>query len=60
MPTIFRKTDFARWICDSHPEFEAVADYINSQIVLLKYQREVARFYRWAELEKYVLKEVEG
>ena len=40
MPTMFKKTDFARWVCEERPEYQVVADYINSQLVLLKYERE--------------------
>lgn len=60
MPTMFKKTDFDRWVCEEHPEYQVVADYINSQLVLLKYEREHARFYKWAELEDCVKKEVEA
>ena len=55
MPTMFKKTDFARWVCEEHPEYQVEADYINSQLVLLKYEREYARFYLWKEAEEFVL-----
>jgi hypothetical protein len=54
---MFKKTDFARWVCEEHPEYQVVADYVNSQLVLLKNEREYERFYMWADLEAFVKKD---
>ncbi len=57
MPTMFKKIRFAHWVCEEHPEYQVVADFINSQLVLLKHEREYKRFYMWADLEAFVKKD---
>lgn len=60
IPAMFKKTDFARWVCEEHPEYQVLADHVNSQLVLLKYEREHSRFYTWADVEDCVKNDVEA